>query len=749
MMSTANLTPEEDGSATNPAGSPSIQPGASHAVDDGPAKRKGRILVVDDNQAIHTDFCKILCPDQASELKDMETALFGQPASHCRPAYEIDSAYQGQEGLALVKKAREEGCPYAMAFVDVRMPPGWDGVETTSRIWKVCPDTQIVICTAYSDYSWDEMIAKLDYSDRLVILKKPFDAVEVLQLAAALTEKYRLAQAAKSKMAELEEQVEQRTRTLQATNASLQTQILERQKAAEALRESEERYQLLFRENPLPMYVFDTKTLGLLAANDAALQAYGHSREAMLAMTVKDLHSAEDKAMLEDRLSEAKVRTPANSLPGRQRRKDGSIINVEIFSRLIRFDGREAKLALVNDVTEKKKLEAQFLRAQRIEGIGTLATGMAHDLNNILAPILISAGTLRWGLSPDEQEKAISRIESSVKHGADIIQQVLTFGRGLNGERVAIQVAELMDDVAHIAGRTFPKNITIASQAETSLWTAMGDRTQIHQVLFNLCVNARDAMPEGGKLSLRARNVMLTEPRPALPSPAPPGPYLLLQVSDTGCGIAPENRERIFDPFFTTKEVGKGTGLGLSTVLGIVKSHQGAIMVESAQGKGTTFWVLLPASPQAVQRAAAYTPPELPCGDGEAVLIVDDEPEIVSGMRAVLEKKNYRVLAAKNGLEALAVVHRHGPAIDAVVTDVVMPEMDGVDLIRVLRKIHPSLKVIASSGLATEQGGSVRTEELEALSVKTVLTKPYTADKLLEALHGTLRRDHELCEAPA
>ncbi|MGP8199378.1 MAG: response regulator [Limisphaerales bacterium] len=679
----------------------------------------------------------------------MEATLFGQSAASRRPKYEIDSAYQGQEGVALVDKARAEGRPYAMAFVDVRMPPGWDGVETTSRIWKICPDTQIVLCTAYSDYSWDEMMAKLDYSDRLVILKKPFDAVEVLQLASAMTEKYRLSLEARTKMAQLEAKVEQRTQVLQQTNANLQIEIRERQKAADALRESEERYQLLFRANPLPMYVFDIKTLALLAINQAALRGYGYSEEEMLAMTVKDLHCAEDLPVLDERLSEANVRRPANGFVSRHRRKDGSVLTVEIFARLITFAGREAKLSLANDVTEKKKLEAQFLRAQRLEGIGTLATGMAHDLNNTLAPILMSAGTLRWGLSSEEQERAINRIEACVKHGADIIQQVLTFGRGLNGERVAIQAGDLMNDVARIAGRTFPKNIVITAQAEDGLWTAMGDRTQIHQVLLNLCINARDAMPDGGRLGLRARNVTLTEPRPALPAPAPPGPYLLLQVSDTGCGIAPHDRERIFDPFFTTKEIGKGTGLGLSTVLGIVKSHQGAVMVESALGKGSTFWILLPASPQAVERATPYTPPEMPGGDGEAVLIVDDEPEIVSGMKSLLEKQNYRVLAARNGLEALAVVHRHGPAIDAVVTDVVMPEMDGVELIRVLRKMHPRLRIIASSGLGTEQGGGMRTEELEALSVKTFLAKPYTVDKLLEALHGTLRHDTPLYPVPA
>ena len=702
-------------------------------------KKNGRLLVVDDNQSIHEDFRKILCAGPGAELDEMETTLFSAPASGRRPEYEIDSACQGQEGLALVEKAKGEDRPYAVAFVDVRMPPGWDGVETTSRIWQVCPDTQIVLCTAYSDYSWEEMVAKLGPADRLVILKKPFDPVEVLQLAAALTEKGRLSQEAKTQMAQMETKVLQRTKVLQQTNEHLQTQIWERQRAAEALRESEERYQLLFRENPLPMWVVDLKTLAFLAVNEATIQGYGYSEEEMLSMTLKELHCPEDIPALAERFSDGNARRPANGSVTRHRKKDGGIITVEISSRVINFKGREAKLALANDITEKKKLEAQFLRAQRIEGIGTLAAGMAHDLNNILAPILMSAGTLRWSLPPEDQEKAISRIELSVKRGAGIIQQVLTFGRGLNGERVPLQAGEVIEEVVRIVGRTFPKDIIVSAQVQDGLWPVLGDRTQIHQVLLNLCVNARDAMPAGGKLTVQAQNLTLTESRQALPAPAPPGAYLLLQVSDTGCGISLEDRERIFDPFFTTKEIGKGTGLGLSTVLGIVKSHNGAVMVESEVGKGTTFQALLPASSEAVPGPTPYLPPELPRGGGEAVLIVDDEPDIVSGMKALLEQQNYRVLQAKNGKEALAVIERHGSAIEVVVTDIMMPEMDGVEMIRELRRLHPRLQIIASSGLGTEKGGSFRAQELQILGVKSFLAKPYQVDKLLATLNHLLR----------
>jgi len=698
-------------------------------------KRNNRLLIVDDNRSIHEDFRKILCADDGAEFEGMEAALFETPMAARQLRYEIDSAYQGQEGLILVEKACAEGRPYALAFVDVRMPPGWDGVETTSKIWKVSPDTQIVLCTAYSDYSWDEVLSKLDRSDRLVILKKPFDAVEVQQLATTMTEQYQVAQEVRAKMGQLETKVEQRTKALQKTH--------------EALQESEARYQLLFRENPLPIWVVDLKTLALLAVNEAAIRDYGYTAEEMLTMNLKDLHCTEDLPALLERFSKTNARRSCNGIITRHRKKDGGVLTVEISSRLVNFEGREAQLTLANDITAKQKLEAQFLRAQRLESIGTLAAGMAHDLNNILAPILISAETMRWGLPPDQQEENIKRIELSVKRGAGIIQQVLTFGRGVSGNRAAIHAGEVIQEVAQIIGQTFPKNIVINSQIEDGLWTLMGDRTQIHQVLMNLYLNARDAMPNGGKLTVRARNVTLTEARPALPAAAQPGTYILLQVSDNGCGIAPEDRERIFDPFFTTKEVGKGTGLGLSTVLGIVKSHLGTVMMESELGKGSTFRALFPASPEVAKSSAPYVPTELPSGDSELVLIVDDEQEIVSGIQRMLENKNYRVLVAKNGLEALALIQRHGTAIDALVTDITMPEMDGVQLIRMLRKDHPRLQIIASSGLGSEKGGSLRARELNALGVNTFLAKPYTMDKLLAALRSLLANGKHACAVVA
>jgi two-component system, cell cycle sensor histidine kinase and response regulator CckA len=340
----------------------------------------------------------------------------------------------------------------------------------------------------------------------------------------------------------------------------------------------------------------------------------------------------------------------------------------------------------------------------------------------------------------------------SIKRAAEIIRQVLTFGRGVSGERVAVNPAELMDEVSKIIGQTFPKDITITQDASTDLWPIIGDKTQIHQVLLNLCINARDAMPKGGGLSLLARNFTVAEEYAARHAPLQAGPYVMLQVTDTGEGILPANIEKIFDPFFTTKTLGKGTGLGLSTVLGIVKSHHGLVTVDTELNKGTTFQVLLPASPVVAKRSALGNSAPLPHGRGETILIVDDEVAIVSATREMLEKHGYKVEVAGNGREALAIFVRNNQAIELVLTDNMMPVMDGIELIRVLKEIDPQVKIIASSGLSRDLGGSFRAEELKALDVKMFLSKPYTAEKLLIALHESLGEKQkplkEECVAP-
>jgi CheY-like chemotaxis protein len=334
--------------------------------------------------------------------------------------------------------------------------------------------------------------------------------------------------------------------------------------------------------------------------------------------------------------------------------------------------------------------------------------------------------------------KMLSIIEGSAERGAGIVKQVLTFARGVEGERVLLQLKHLVSELAKVMAQTFPRNIDIQTHFPADLWTVMGDATQLHQVLLNLCVNARDAMPQGGSIRLNAENVNIDQHFASMNPGAQLGPHVVLRASDTGTGISPETMEKIFDPFFTTKEVGKGTGLGLATVVGIVKSHGGFLTVQSELGVGTTFSVFLPASQEKSDDAAKEEEP-IARGNGELVLVVDDEPPIREALVRTLTANNYRVYTAEDGSDALALYFQRRTEISMVITDISMGQMDGVQLVRSLRKVDPKVRVIVSSGHLQKENVVV----LEGLGVKAFLDKPYTADKLLRAVQQVLKAESE------
>ncbi len=395
-------------------------------------------------------------------------------------------------------------------------------------------------------------------------------------------------------------------------------------------------------------------------------------------------------------------------------------------------------LIINTDITERKKLEAQFLRSQRMESIGTLASGVAHDLNNILSPIALAAPLFRQNLSSQEEEALLKAIEGSTRRAKDIIKQLLTFARGIEGNRSNLDPKVLTKEIARLAAETFPRAISVQCETQDDLWCVLGDATQIHQVLLNLCVNARDAMPEGGRLRLQAENVILDESAAASAGCSSPGKYVLLRISDDGYGIAPEILDRVFDPFFTTKPSGKGTGLGLSTVLGIVKSHQGFINVQSEVGRGTVFEVYLPAQLNAKGAPTEPSEGSVPWGEGELVLVVDDEPHIRDVLTATLAKHGYQVLAASGGFDALELHAQHGKNLRLVFTDIMMPGLDGVKLIRTLKAADPDLPCIATSGLELSQKAGSRLAELKSLGVTEYLAKPFTPEELLHTVRRVL-----------
>ena len=421
---------------------------------------------------------------------------------------------------------------------------------------------------------------------------------------------------------------------------------------------------------------------------------------------------------------------------------DGRISWVITTKMLLRDpDGRVIGTCGVSrDITDRKKLEEQLLRAQRLESIGTLASGVAHDLNNILTPILMSAPLIRDAMAP-EYQSLVTAIEKSAQRGADIVKQVLTFAKGVEGERGLLQPKHLTEEIADIARQTFPKPIRVIHQDQKDVWQVFADPTQIHQVLLNLCVNARDAMPNGGTLTIGIENVELDAHYATMIPDATPGRYVLFSIQDTGTGIAPHICAHIFDPFFTTKEIGKGTGLGLSTVRGIVKGHDGFVNLYSEPGKGTIFKVYLPAcqgqeqliEPRTVEGASSR-------GAGETILVVDDELEIRRITETVLKSNGYQVLTAGDGTEALAIYAQRGPEIDLVLTDVMMPHFDGAALTRTLKKMNSEVKVIASSG----NGEGARLAELRSLHPQAILIKPYTKEQLLRTVDRTLKENNGL-----
>ncbi len=467
----------------------------------------------------------------------------------------------------------------------------------------------------------------------------------------------------------------------------------------------------------------------ILFWNKAAERLYGCRKEEAIGKRTQELWQTKHALQLQEALN---ILMKNGSWEGElhQTTKYDKEIIVESRWTLVPFDKKSQSILVVNtDITQKKQLEAQFLRAQRLESIGTLASGIAHDLNNVLAPILMTAQLLETQLHDARSKRLLPILVTNAKRGASLVKQVLSFTRGVEGDRTILQLKHLILEIRQVIKETFPKSIEVDCETSRNLWTVSGDATQLHQVLMNLCVNARDAMPNGGILTISAENFIVDEHYAKMHLDAQIGSYIVVIVADTGIGITHEVLDRIFEPFFTTKELGKGTGLGLSTVLGIVKSHGGFINVYSEVGKGSKFEVYLPA--QETTETPEEKELELPHGSGELVLIIDDEPSIREITKTSLEAYNYKAITASDGIEAIALYAEYRDKISIVLTDMLMPSMDGITTIRTLHKINPNVKIIAISGLAT----SDKMNAAYDLGIKAFLSKPYTAKQLLETIN--------------
>lgn len=510
---------------------------------------------------------------------------------------------------------------------------------------------------------------------------------------------------------------------------AIRSDITERKRAEEQIRE-----QAALLDQAQDAILVRDLDQNILFWNKGAEKIYGWSAEETIGRDAGDLLFKERSPQF-DAARQAIIQEGEWKGEMHQTRRDGADIVVESRWTLVRDEKGQPKSILVinTDITEKKRMEAQFLRAQRMESIGTLAGGIAHDLNNVLSPILMAIDMLQLK-ADDSTKKWLDVLRTNAERGGNMVRQVLSFARGVEGERVALQPKHLIKEIVKILRETLPKSIEISFHVPDDLWIISADATQMHQVLMNLCVNARDAMPEGGSISISAQNATVDENYARMHIEAKAGRFVVVSVSDTGPGMSVDVQSRIFEPFFTTKEMTKGTGLGLSTALTIVKSHGGFINVYSELHKGSHFAVYLPAldTPGAIASAAAQT--DLPLGHGELILVVDDEESIREITRGTLEAFGYRVLTANDGTEALALYADKKNEIAVVLTDMVMPFMDGPATIRALQRMNPKVRIIAASGLGTGMHAGEGTLE----GVAVFLNKPYTAERLLKTLAEVL-----------
>jgi len=527
----------------------------------------------------------------------------------------------------------------------------------------------------------------------------------------------------------LEDKMEQ----LEKSNRALEQDVAQRRQTEDKLREAETRYRTLFEQSPDGILIIDPEMARPLEFNAAAHRQLGYSREEFARLSFGDIDASEKPEDIRTRIARA-LREGQSEFESLYRTRQGEIRNLQVTAKIVEIQGRPAYHCIWRDITERLKSECLTRRSQRLEAIGTLAGGVAHDLNNSLTPILMGLEILKFDY-PGELE-TWDLFETSANRAANMVRQLLTFAKGAEGERVSIQLTHLVKELEGIMHGTLPKNIQLAVNCNRELPTVLGDATQLHQVLLNLCVNARDAMPDGGTLSLEAQRATVDAARASAIPDARPGNFVVLRVRDTGTGIAPEILDRIFDPFFTTKGPDKGTGLGLSTVIGIVKGHGGFMQVESHPGQGSVFSAYLPAEGAGESQELPSKPEVKFRGHGETILIVDDEAGVRKGAETVLRRLNFKTVTANDGADGLVQAAKHRADLRAIITDLHMPHMDGLNFIRVLRRMLPDIPVVVTSGLL-EEGAA---KEFLDLGAAAHLDKPFTENQLAAVLQEIFTR---------
>ena len=549
-----------------------------------------RVLVIDDTPSIYEDFRKILAPaveavDPAGV--DLAEALFGAAAASVpAPSFQVDGAMQGEEGLKRVLDALQAGRPYALAFVDMRMPPGWDGIETIRRLWAADENLQIVLCTAYSDHSWTGIVSQLGATDKLIILKKPFDNIEVLQLAHALTGKWALNRKLAQRMQDLD--------------------ALTHRQAAD-LETAAQRFGAAFFGSPVAFAILSLPDGELLDAN-ASFQRMvaGDPGQPLPAGSILNLSAWCECDLLRSALATLAAGETVNEFETRLRRSTGAEVHVHLNATAFQNGSRACALLSVKDISDRRRLESQLRQIQKVESVGALSAAITHDFNNFLTVVKC---TLTLALDrpelPQDLRDDLLTVSAAADHANELTRQLLLFSRREPVVRQPLDPVKSVLGIRRILDRLIKGQIHLEWQCEPGCPTILADASNLEQMIVNLVINARDALPSGGQVTIGLRPVVVTPEQTSRHPDARAGRHILLSVADNGTGMSPEVQARVFEPFFTTKAPGQGTGLGLATVCSIMKQHEGWIELASAVGRGTTFSLYFPICAQNSASAAS------------------------------------------------------------------------------------------------------------------------------------------------
>ncbi|MFC1896521.1 PAS domain S-box protein, partial [Thermodesulfobacteriota bacterium] len=525
-------------------------------------------------------------------------------------------------------------------------------------------------------------------------------------------------------------------------NTRLQRDRQERKRteAEQSVKEAEARYRAIFEGAAEGILVADMETRRFRYCNRAICEMLGYTEEELIGLGVTEIHPKEslDHVLAEFEAQARGDRLLAPSLPCL--RKDGSVVYADVLATSAVIDGRECNVGFFTDVTERRQIEAQFRQSQKMEAIGTLAGGVAHDFNNILTSIIGNAHLALMEVDKDGPlREEIEDIKAAGERAASLTRQLLAFSRKQIVQPRIVDLNELLTEIEKMLGRLIGEDVELLTISSPELWQVEADPGQMEQVIMNLAINAKDAMPKGGKLTIETANVDLGENyfRKRGVREEPPGSYVMLAASDTGIGMDKETQEHIFEPFFTTKEIGKGTGLGLSTIYGIVKQNNGFIWAYSEPGQGSTFKIYLPKAKGDAEPIEEKPTPVSELGGSETILIAEDDDGLRKLARTVLKQSGYKVLEAENGEDALRVGEGHDGLIDLLLTDVVMPKMGGKEVADRLQPLHPQMKVIYMSGYTDN---AIAHHGVLALEL-TFIQKPFTPEGLTRKVREILNTE--------